>query len=189
MAIERWILLLLLSGAAVLPATDAAAQDPQFGPHDIPTVFYISKSDDKNRVDYGIRLDERCAPTKDDAVFQYWRHFEPPENGTKTHMLGTFEYIPYGISEQRSVRKIPTGGIHIMKLRQFGKTPIAIVTTRDAAGKCTAQARSLINGKEAELSYIWVKLGKGGLVPSVDYVDVHGKDLETGAELTQRMKP
>lgn len=189
MATQRLVLLLLVSSATLLPAGDAAAQDPQFGPHDIATVFYISKSDDKNRVDYGIRLDERCAPTRDEAVFQYWRHFEPPENGTKTHMLGTFEYIPYGISEQRSIRKIPSGGIHIMRLRQFGKTPIAIVTTKQADGKCTSQARSLINGKEAELSYIYVKLGKGGLVPSVDYVDVHGKDLETGAELTQRMKP
>jgi len=183
---HRWSLALLVL-AAILPATDAAAQDPQFGQFDVPTVFYISKSDDKNRVDYGIRLDQRCAPVRDEAVFQYWRHFEPPENGTKTHMLGTFEYIPYGISEQRSLHKTQTGGVHIMKLRQFAGTPIAIITKKEADGKCTSQARAMINGKESELSYIYVKLGKGGLVPSVEYVDVHGKDLETGAEIVARM--
>jgi hypothetical protein len=186
MASHRPLTLLLLVGAALLP-TDAAAQDPQFGQFDIPTVFYISKSDDKNRVDYGIRLDQRCAPVKDESVFQYWRHFQPPDNGTQTHLLGTFEYIPYGISEQRSLHKTQTGGVHLMKLRQFDKTPIAIITKKEADGKCTSQARAIINGKEAELTYIYVKLGKGGLVPSVDYVDVHGKDLETGADISARM--
>ncbi len=175
----------LLAGF-VLPGS-AEAGDPDFGPNDIPTVFYISKSDDKNRVDYGIRLDARCASAKDDAVFQYWREFEnaPP---VRTHSLGVFEYVPYGISEQRSIRKLLTGGIHIMRLRQFDKTPIAIVTKKEADGHCTSQARAIINGKESELTYIYVKLGKGGITPTVEYVDVHGKDLDTGAEIQERMR-
>ena len=187
MALHHRIAMFALVGAALLPATDAEAQDPQFGANDIPTVFYISKSYDKNRVDYGIRLDGRCAPVRDEAVFQYWRHFQPPDNGTQTHLLGTFEYIPYGISEQRSLHKTLTGGVHLMKLRQFDKTPIAIITKKEADGKCTSQARAVINGKESELTYIYVKLGKGGLVPSVDWVEVHGKDLETGADIVARM--
>lgn len=171
-----------------LAPTDAAAQDPQFGPHDIPTVFYISKSDDKNRVDYGIRLDDRCAPTVDEAVFQYWRHFEPPNDGTYTHKLSTMEYIPYGISEQRSLKKTPTGGIHVMKLRQFDKSPIAIITKKESDGHCSSTAHAMLDGKEVELLYIYVKLGKGGITPSVEYIDVHAKDLDTGADIVTRMK-
>jgi len=180
--------LLAFAFAALFHASDAAAQDPAFGQLDVATVFWISKSDDKNRVDYGIRLDSRCAPVKDDAVFQYWRQFEPPGDGTQTHLLGTMEYIPYGISKQRSLRKTPVGGIHVMKLRQFDKTPIAILTKKEAGGNCSARARAVINGKESEISYIHVQLIKAGLFPSVDYVDVHGKDLETGADLTERIK-
>lgn len=184
--LPRAVALALAALAAAVPGS-AGAADPEFGQHDVPTVFYISKSDDRNRVDYGIRLDARCAPAKDDAVFPYWREFEnsPP---VRTHALGMFEYVPYGISEQRSIKKTQTGGVHVMKLRQFDKTQIGIITKKEADGRCTSQAHAIINGKEAELTYIYVKLGKGGLTPKVDWVDVHGKDLETGAEIVERMK-
>jgi hypothetical protein len=65
--------------------------------------------------------------------------------------------------------------------------PVRIITTKGADGRCTSQARSTINGKESELSFAFVKLDKGGLLPSVDYVDVHGKDLETGQEVVERI--
>ena len=177
----------LLPFAVLLIPSDAAAQDPQFGPYDVPTTFFISKSDDRNRVDYGIRLDARCAPAKDDAVFPYWRHFEPPNYGTQTHMPSSIEYVPYGISEQRSIRKTLTGGLHVLKLRQLDKSIIGILTKKEPSGKCSAQVRALIKGKESELVSIYVKLGKGGIIPSVDWVEVKGKDLETGAEIVERM--
>ena len=168
-------------------ASDAGAGEPVLYRFDVPTVFFISKSDDRNRVDYGIRLDERCAPTKDDAVFPYWREFEnsPP---VRVHTLGVFEFIPYGISEQRTLRKTATGGVHFLKLRQFEKTPVTIFTRREPDGRCSSQARSLINGKEAELTFVYVKLGKGGITPSVEFLDVHGKDLDTGQEVSERLR-
>jgi hypothetical protein len=185
MSHTRLLLGALVLGAATLatPST-ASAGLPEFGPRDVTTVFYISKSDDKNRVDYGIHMDERCAAPNDDAIFLYWREFEhaPP---VKLIPLSSLDWIPYGLSEQRAVRKMRDGGIYFMKLKQFDKTPIYIITKKGADGKCTAQARSIINEKEAELTYIYVKL-KGPM--SVDYLDVHGKDLETGAEITQRMR-
>jgi hypothetical protein len=33
-----------------------------------------------------------------------------------------------------------------------------------------------------------VKLEKGGFTPSVAYVDIHGKDLETGKEVIERIR-
>lgn len=184
---RKFALIVTLLAASILPGS-ASAGDTDFGSNDLPTTFYISKSDDKNRVDYGIRLDGRCAPIKDEAVWPYWRVFEnaPP---IRMQSLSTFDFIPYGISEQRSIRKTLNGGVHLMKLRQFDKTQIAIVTKKEADGKCSSQVRAIINGKESELTYIYVKLARGGLTPSVDYVDVHGKDLDTGAEITERKKP
>jgi hypothetical protein len=182
--LPRLVVSALVLGATALAPATASAGLPEFGPRDVPTTFYISKSDDKNRVDYGIHMDERCAAPNDDSIFLYWREFEhaPP---VKLIALSTLDYIPYGIGEQRAVRKMRDGGIYFLKLKQFDKTPIYIITKKGADGKCTAQARSLIGGKEAELSYIYVKL-KGPM--SVDYLDVHGKDLETGAEITERLR-
>jgi hypothetical protein len=173
--------------ASSLRVSHASAAEPTFAPFDVQTVFYISKSDDRNRVDYGIHLDDRCVPIKDDAVFQYWRDFEnsPP---VRIHTLGIIEYIPYGISEQRTIRKAPGGGYQIIRLRQFEKTPIGIITKKEADGHCSSQARATINGKEAELTYVYVKLAKGGIAPSVDYVDVHGKALDTGVEVQERVR-
>jgi len=101
--------LLLVAAVVVTTAGDARADTIQFGSHDIETVFFISKSDDRNRVDYGMRLTEHCAPMNDDAVFPYWREFEnsPP---VRTHSLGMLEYVPYGFSEQRLVHRTLTGG-------------------------------------------------------------------------------
>ena len=69
---------LLLTVATV--AGDARADAVPFGAHDVATIFFISKSDDHNRVDYAIHLDAHCVPVHDDAMYFYWREFEkaPP---------------------------------------------------------------------------------------------------------------
>jgi len=187
---RRWIrayVLGALLGPAFLRASDAGAEQPAFSHFDIPTVFYISKSDDHNRVDYGIHLDSQCVPTKDEAVFQYWREFEksPP---VRVHALNAFDYIAYGISEQRTLRKTASDAVHFMRLRQFQKTPIDIITTRNVGGRCASQARTTINGKESELTSVYVNLGKRFLIPSVEFVDVFGKDLQTGQNVSERIR-
>ncbi len=184
---SRWGVFAGCVAAFLSQTAEGGAREPTFLRFDVPTVFYISKSDDRNRVDYGIHLDEHCVPIKDDALFPYWREFEnsPP---VRVHTLGMFEYIAYGISEQRTIRKTPTGGVYLVRLRQFDKTAINIITKKDADGRCTSQARSQINGKESELTYVYVKLRSGGLTPSVEYADLHGRDLESGQGVSQRIR-
>lgn len=167
----------------VLAAPDARANDPAFGAYDIPTVFFINKSDDKNRVDYAIRLDHRCAPASDEAVFPYWREFEkaPP---VRTHSLGIFEYVAYGVSEQRITRFQPAGGQDDIRLKPYAR-PIAITTSRAADGRCTSTARTTIAGVPgAVLQSIYVKLA--GFM-SVSYVLVRGRHPRTGAPLEERI--
>ncbi len=173
--------------AGSVPVHPATAGEPKFSPFDLPTVFFIAKSDDRNRVDYGIHLDPHCVPRGGDAVFPYWREFEhaPP---VRIHTFGLFDYVAYGIAEQRTIRPTPTGAVQVIKLRQFPAAVISIVTKQEADGHCSAQGRMIINGKDSELTSIYVKLGKGGLMPSVDYVDVHGKDPDTGQDVQQRLR-
>ncbi len=184
---HRMAMLAVLAGGSLFGGvSDARAGQPPFGPFDVPTIFFVSKSDDHNRVDYGIHLDEHCVPTRDDAVYFYWREFEraPP---VVVHTPGMFDFIGYGISEQRTLLRAPNVGVHFVKLRQFSR-PVQIITTQGADGRCKAQARSVINGKDSELSFVYLKLAKGGFTPSVSYVDLHGKDLETGREVVERVR-
>jgi hypothetical protein len=186
-ATPRACALAILLGLSLAAASDAHAGLPPFGRFDVQTVFFVSKSDDHNRVDYGIHLDEHCVPTKDDAVYFYWREFEkaPP---VVVHTPGMFDFIGYGISEQKTLLRAPNVGVYMVKLRQLPAKPVQIITTQAPDGRCTTQARATINGKDSELSYAFVKLDKGGFTPSVDYVDLHGKDLQTGQEVVERMR-
>jgi hypothetical protein len=165
------------------PPNPPRAEEPVFGPNDVPTVFFISKSDDKNRVDYGIRLDASCAPANDDALIIYWREFEkaPP---VRTHPLSLLEYVPYGVTEQHRVQRSSGGGDYVLRLKQFSR-PIVILTQREPDGRCSAKARSTINGAKAQLISVYAKLA--GIL-SVDYIDLFGKDLETGTPITERIK-
>lgn len=182
--LRRLALFAAVVAAVVSRAGDARAGTVSFGPNDVPTVFFIDKSDDRNRVDYGIRLDGSCAPTGDDAVFPYWREFEhaPP---VVIHSLGMLEYVPYGFSEQRLVHRNSQGGDQLVRLKQLAR-PILVRARRGADGRCVATAYARIAGVEgAELVSVYAKLA-GPM--SVDYVDIHGKNPQTGAAITERVK-
>jgi len=170
-------------GLAILLAAAAAhAVFPVFGANDVPTVFFINKSDDGNRVDYGIRLDATCSATSDEAVVPYWREFEPPPVHTKE--LGAFAQMGYGIAAQRAVKRGPAGGDYALRLKQVGR-PIGIATRRGANGRCIATARTTIGGVNAELSSIYVKLSSP---LSVEYIDIKGRDFRTGKPIVERLK-
>jgi hypothetical protein len=180
--LRRALLPVLLASAPLLVAAPAAAGEVPFGPHDIPTTFFISKSDDHNRVDYGMRLDAGCAPVNDDAVFGYWREFEKPP--VRTHGFSLIDHVPYGIAEQRTLRRTPTGAEYLLRLKQLAR-PIVITTTREADGRCSSVARTAINGADALLQSVFVKLAG---FASVEYIDVLGKHPTTGAPVTERVK-
>lgn len=169
----------MLSGAEV-----AVVSDIQFGPYDIPTVFFISKSDDANRVDYGLRLDENCNPVGDEPVFPYWREFEnsPP---VRVHGLKFYEYAAYGVAEQRSLRRAGNVLEIAVRLKPLPRELI-VALEKQPDGKCKATVRTTISEiVGAELLSAYVKLKRAW---SVEYVEVHGKHPETGLALCERLK-
>jgi len=162
---------------------DARADITRFGSNDIQTVFFISKSDGVSRVDYGIRLTEHCAPVNDEAVFPYWR--ELGLNPVVLHSLGIFEYVPYGFAEQRLVHRTLTGGDQMIRLKQVER-PILVVTKKEADGRCSAQARARIGGVEGAILVSVHAMMSGAM--SVDYIDIHGRNPQTGADITERVR-
>jgi hypothetical protein len=177
---------LLTSLVALLltASASALAHEPSFGENDLETLFFISKSDDRNRVDYGMRLDSRCSPIGKEPVFPYWREFEPPPP-VRTKPMGAFSKLGYGISKQEVLRRNETGAEHAIQLRQVDRV-IYITTTRGADGRCSALVRTKIGGVDyAALRSIFVKLS-GPL--SVSYIDIKGKDLKTGQPIEERLR-
>lgn len=162
-----------------------AADQPEFGPYDVPTAFYINKSDDLNRVDYGLRLDAACQPAGGDPLFPYWREFEPPPP-VRTHGLKWIERIVYGVGKQRVVRRTPSGVELTVRLKKLDRE-VLITTSRDASGRCTSSARARIGAiPNAILSSAFVKVA-GAM--SIHYVELRGVDPDSGDSITERIVP
>jgi hypothetical protein len=169
--------------ALALIAGSAHADPVTFGPKDVPTLFYIAKSNNRDRVDYGIRLDASCRPASADAVFPYWRELE--KNPVSVHTMGTFAMFAYGVAAQRLERKTDTSAEEKLVLKQVDR-PIWVTTSKAEDGRCKVVARTKIGAIErAELLSIYVKLA--GPI-SVDYVDVKGRNPATGEMLSERIK-
>jgi len=173
----------LWATAAALIAPAAMAAYPPFGPNDVPTVFFISKSDDHNRVDYWMRLDKNCQPVNDDAITPYWREFEkaPP---VVTHATGLLDGMAYGVAAQRIAKRSAAEADYALRLKAVGRA-IGITTRRGPSGKCVAVARTTIAGAMAELLSIHAQLSSPF---SVEYIDIKGKDFKTGKPVVERMK-
>jgi len=173
-----------LALASLLVTALAVAKEIAFGASDIPTTFYISKSDDHNRVDYGMRLNAQCAPINNDAVFPYWRQFEhsPP---VRTEPLGIFEYLGYGISDQHLVRAGKPDAAYLVRLKQFKQRPVWITTKRDDSGHCQALVRCQIGSVPfAQLNSIYLKLA-GPM--SVEYIVLKGRNIKTDQLVEERI--
>lgn len=164
-----------------LGATCPGHADPvTFGAHDIETLFYISKSDDKNRVDYGMRLTPDCLPARsDESVFYYWREFEhaPP---IRLHTTGFLDSVAYGIAEQHAA-----GGAYSVRLKRLDRA-VTIRTMADGHGGCTASATMTIAGvTDAAIRSAFIQLG--GFL-SIDRIEIYGGDPKTGNPLSERVK-
>jgi hypothetical protein len=132
----------------------AAARPPDSDARSIRSLFFIAKSENKNQVHYGIRLDEACAPAGEAPVFAYWRMLE----------RGPFEIEPllprevpaYGFVQSRVLRDRP-GGRVMVTLNALPKRPITIDSAPGGLA-CTATAMVTIGGALASLTSVFVQL-------------------------------
>lgn len=157
----------------------------RFGPRDVRTVFHIAKSDDRNRVDYGIRLDGRCQPVGSSPMYAYWHRFEPGEPVFGD--LNALDRQAYGIRNQR-VRTRAEGGSWVeMRIAAFSTLRILILT-QPHDGDCIARAQIPLHDRPAFVDRVFVQLS-GGLFGGVDHVDFNGVDVQTGDPVSQRRRP
>jgi hypothetical protein len=171
----------LFGGSATLAIstfTDVAA-----AAREVPSVFFISKSENKNQVHYGVRLDERCAPLGASPVFAYWRTLEV--NARTTEPLLAIEQRAYGILEQRITERTDRGGTVRVLLRALPTRPIVITSVANGA-TCDVTATTLVDGVPAVLTGIHAQL-KWPF--GVDHLLVSGRAVSGGRALRERIVP
>jgi len=173
-----------LSGALLLTPQLCHAEDAvKFGPHDVHSVFHVAKSENRNEVHYGLRLDAACRPVGKRPVFAYWkRHRSTGQVDAPLEGLGRHFY---GASDRQNVRMDERGGHVQMHVKALERVVVDIAVQKTERG-CVALPTTLINGERATLSRAYLQLGRFGL--SVKYVDVMGTRPRDGARVVQRVK-
>jgi hypothetical protein len=118
-------------------------------------IFSISKSENKNEVQYAVHLDERCQPAGAAPIFAYWRMLE--KGPSVTEPLLPQELDAYGIASQAPTRTGENVAVRLV-LRAVRGRPIVVEATRRASGECEAVATVAISGKPAHLYDVYAKL-------------------------------
>jgi len=164
----------LLVGAmfvCMLVTSSAASSDKT-----IPSALFVSKSENKNQVHYGVRVDERCSFTSSSPVFPYWKMLERGPDATEP--LLAREESAYGIASQRVSGDTVTVTLHALRSR-----PITIRVARTDSG-CVASAETTIDGQTARLFNVHVALG----FLHVDHLVITGWATD-GHVLRERVRP
>ncbi len=171
----------LASFASLLAAPPAFAEG-RFGQYDIRTLFAIDKSDDRNRVEYGIRLDKDCVPDGSEPVYAYWRQYERGPEVTDDLNFG--DRTVYGIKDQH-VGVQPGGGTRVViRLRATSSRSIGIYVRKER-GVCVADSMTYISDTPARLSLIHVELA-GPF--SVRWIELRGQRSDNGQPVVERVK-
>jgi hypothetical protein len=181
----RWFQTSMVAVSAMLisfAARPARADGVVFGPNDVRSVFYVSKSENQNQVHYGLRVDDQCRPMTKEPVFAYWRRLK---KGVRVDdpLVGPGRSV-YGASEAQDVRRTANGWRVRIFVRAAKKVPIE-VHVRKAADGCRATAFAIIRGETARLSYAFLQLARFGL--GVKYLELVGFRTRDGARVTQKI--
>jgi hypothetical protein len=143
---------------------------------DIGSVFFASKSENKNQVHYGVKLGDQCVFASDAPVYAYWRMLE--KGPSVTEPLLAREQRGYGIAHQEVV-----GDTVRVTLRAIPNRPITIHISKNADGSCTASAETTIAGALARVYSVYIALG----FLRVDHLLLNG--VVSGQVVSERLKP
>jgi hypothetical protein len=151
--------------------------------HDVPSAFYVSKSENRNQVHYAVRLDDQCSPASAAPVQPYWRMLEHDAHATEP--LLSREVPAYGIAQQSIVSRGERGGVVRVVLRALPSRPL-LLTTFASGQTCAASASLVIAGTPATLTNIHAQLKWPW---GVDYLLVSGRALSDGHAVSERIVP
>jgi hypothetical protein len=132
-------------------------------PAEIPSALVITKSSNRNQVNYAVQVDEACVPSGTAPVHPYWRMLERSADATEP--LVDAELRVLGVQRQN----INATGVNVV-LRGMPGRSITIRTWRGPDGQCASSANMTIAGVAARITNVFVRQKLFG----VDYVEVTG---------------
>jgi len=183
MKLPRSALVLAPLALAVAGLGDRASADTPAGAAFSVPLFTITKSENRNHVQYALRVDAQCTPLSTAPVFAYWKMLE--KGPDRTESLLFLEQRAYGIASQRPVTEGPDQGKIRLVLRAVPSRVILVDVKRRADGSCDAGAALTIGGAQANLYNVYARL-KWPF--GVEYLDLSGWSLDATHVVSERME-
>lgn len=144
---------------------------------ELPSAFFVAKSDNRNQVHYAVRVNDACEPAGPAPVSPYWRMLE--RGPVATESLNAREEAVLGVDRQEV-----EGPTVRLTLRGLRSRPLVVHTWREADGACGVATTMTIGGAAARLVSVFVALRLFG----VDHLQLSGFTSE-GRRVRERIEP
>jgi hypothetical protein len=162
-----------------LAALAALALVPTLAPRDaradgLVTLFQIERSKNANEIHYAAQVGKDGALDAKDPVAAFW--VMKAEDGRREGLTFMERKMAYGVDATAR------GAEFDLKL---AAAPERAIKLMNVAGRWRAQ--TLLNGKSAYLSRIFIKTKEGGVMPTVVSIDLYGEDATNGKTIQEHV--
>ena len=158
--------------ATFLVASAAWAEDP------VPVrLFHIERNTNANIVAYDAMVESGGDLRKKDPIDVYWVRLA--EDGRRKGLSGIEKRMAYGYKEKERA-----GNELIIEMRADIGRLISVAPVADGF-----RARIDIAGRPAYLDKVFIQATEGGILPTVDHIELHGTDVETGQAVFEKFEP
>jgi len=161
-----WFAILAL---LVLPAAAQIKTSP---------LFIIERSKNANVVHYDAQLTADGKLDPKEPVIAYWVLLA--KDGRREKLSWVEKKKAYGFT----IKPDPSVNGYTMALVAAPEKQIIVRKEKE-----TVRAEAVIDGRPAVLEKMYINASDGLTGPKVQYIEVHGKDLQTGEKLREKMVP
>ena len=141
-------------------------------------LFIIERSKNANVVHYDARLTADGKLDPREPVIAYW--VLSAEDGRREELSWIEKKKAYGVDIK------PDPSVKGYKLT-LGAAPQQQITVRKEGA--AVRAEGIIDGRPAVLEKMYIKASDGLTGPKVEYIELYGKDLQTGKKRYQKIVP
>ncbi len=159
---------------------------PYYGPLPIPPVtakslFYLQRTVDRNTLVYETNFNADGSLNRKKPVTIYWIDYE--NGGTTSQLTYAQNKFAYGVNVLEISKKEP-----VFKLNLVSYKKIDLYLKQSANGSYAIHV--ILNKKPCLLHRVLVNITGGTtLNPDVSYIELSGKELATGAQISEKFKP
>jgi hypothetical protein len=164
--------------STVTESADIARLRPEFKiPEERDQLFYVQRSPNANTVVYAARLDAQGNFDARTPVDAFWRKFNI--DGSKQPLNFIERMMAYGVKvNARGTREPLTFTIAALPERPL---------TLGFDAQHHPQATMPIGGHTVKVSYVYLRVAEGGLLPSVPSLDILGTDIASGKAIHEHL--